>query len=111
VALLSETHLKPLLSETHLKPQEFFIPNYHFYRTDRFKGRKGGTAVVVRKAIPHKHADLPPLLSIKAAGVCIPIGDSELLLAAVYKSPGHAWNDADTIKLLSVSLMSLWLEI
>jgi hypothetical protein len=31
-----------LLSETQLKPQErFFIPNYHFYRADRFPGRKG----------------------------------------------------------------------
>jgi hypothetical protein len=30
-----------LLSETHLKPHErFFIPNYHFHRTDRFPGNK-----------------------------------------------------------------------
>jgi hypothetical protein len=42
-----------LLSETHLKPHErFFIPNYHFYRTDRFPGRKGGTAVAVKKVSP-----------------------------------------------------------
>jgi hypothetical protein len=32
VALLSETHLKPL--------ERFFIPNYHFYRIDRFPGKK-----------------------------------------------------------------------
>jgi hypothetical protein len=39
-----------VLSETHLKPHErFLIPNYHFYRTDRFPGRKG---------IPHSHVDL-----------------------------------------------------
>jgi hypothetical protein len=39
-----------LLSETHLKPHErFLIPNYHFYRTDLFPGRKG---------ISHKHVDL-----------------------------------------------------
>jgi hypothetical protein len=37
-----------LLSETHLKPHErFFTPNYYFYRTRRFPGRKGGTAVAV----------------------------------------------------------------
>jgi hypothetical protein len=36
-----------LLSETHLKPHErFLIPNYHFYRTDCFPGRRG---------IPHTH--------------------------------------------------------
>ena len=42
-----------LLSETHLKPHErFYIPNYSFYRTHRFPGRKGGTAVAIRKGIP-----------------------------------------------------------
>jgi hypothetical protein len=39
-----------LLSETHLKPHKrFFIPNYHFYQTDRFLGRKD---------LPHNHVDL-----------------------------------------------------
>jgi hypothetical protein len=89
-----------LLSETHLKPHErFFIPNYHFYWTDRLPGRKGGTAVAVRKCIPHDLVALPPLVSIEATSVCIPIGNSEVLLAAVYKSPGHAWNDADITEL------------
>jgi hypothetical protein len=41
VALLSETHLKP-----HVR---FFIPNYHFYWTGRFRERKG---------IPHNNVDL-----------------------------------------------------
>jgi hypothetical protein len=27
----------------------FFIPNFHFYQTDRFPGKKG---------VPHNHADL-----------------------------------------------------
>jgi exonuclease III len=76
-----------LFSETHLKPRErFFIPNYHFYPTDLYPGRKGGTAVAVRKVIPHNHVDLPPLVSVEATGVCIPLGNSEVLLAAVYIS-------------------------
>jgi hypothetical protein len=33
--------------------------------------------------------------------VCIPIGNSEVLLASVCKSPGRAWTDADITKLLS----------
>jgi hypothetical protein len=42
-----------LFSETHLKHHErFFILNFHFYRTDRYPGRKGGTAVAVKKAFP-----------------------------------------------------------
>jgi hypothetical protein len=55
----------------------------------------------VRKDIPHNHVDLPPLASVEASGVSILICNSEVLLAAVCKSPGHAWNDADIIKLLS----------
>jgi exonuclease III len=51
-----------LFSETRLKPHErFFIPNYHFYRTDRHSGRKVGTVVAVRKGIPHNDADAPSL--------------------------------------------------
>jgi hypothetical protein len=31
-----------LCSQTHLNPRErLFIPNYQFYRADRFPGRKG----------------------------------------------------------------------
>jgi hypothetical protein len=57
--------------------------NFHFYRTDRHPGRKGGTVVAVRKGIPHNHVDLPRLISVEATGVCIPIGKSEVMLAAV----------------------------
>jgi hypothetical protein len=44
---------------------------------------------------------LPPLVSIEATGIRIPIGNSEILLAAIYKPPGRAWSDADIIELLS----------
>jgi hypothetical protein len=43
---------------------------------------------------PHNHVELPPLVSVEATGICIPIGNSEVLLAAVYKYPGRAWNCA-----------------
>jgi endonuclease/exonuclease/phosphatase (EEP) superfamily protein YafD len=89
-----------LLSETVLKPHKrFCIKNYHFYRTDRLPGRKGRTAVVVKKGIPHNHVDLPPLASIEATGAFIPIGNSEVLLAAASKSQGHAWNDTNITEL------------
>jgi hypothetical protein len=59
-----------LFSETHLKPHEkFFISNYHFYRTDRYPGIKGGTAVAVRRGAPHSYVDLPPLVSVEATGL------------------------------------------
>jgi exonuclease III len=86
-----------LFSETHVKPQKrSFISNYHFYRTDRHPGRKGGTAVAVRRGVPHGYAELPPLVSEEVTGVCIPIGNSEVLLAAVYTSPGRGWKDTIT---------------
>jgi hypothetical protein len=97
-----------LFSGTYLKPNErFFIPNYHFYRTDRYPGTKGTTAVAVRKGISHNHVDLPPLVSVEATEVCIPIGNSEVLFAAAYKSPGRAWSDADITELLSFRRKSI----
>jgi exonuclease III len=92
-----------LLSETHLKPRErFCIPNYHVYRTDRYPGRKGGTAVAIRKGVPHTEVDLAPLVSIEATVVYIPTGNNEVFLAAVYKSPSRAWSDADILQLLAL---------
>jgi hypothetical protein len=80
-----------VFTDTHLKPNErFYIPNYHFYRVDRHPERKG---------IPHSHVNLPPLISIEATGVYIPIGTKEILLAAVYKSPRRTWSDADIAEL------------
>jgi exonuclease III len=99
-----------LLSETHLKPHKrFYVPNYQAYRTNRFLSKKGRTAVAVKKGFPHSHVDLSPLVSIEATGVCIPIGNSELLLSALYKSPGRAWRDTNIIDLLKFSCGSqLW---
>jgi hypothetical protein len=104
---LQDLHIDvSLLSGIHLKSHErVFNPNYHFYGANHFPGRKGGTAVAVRKAIPHNHVNPPPLVSIEATG--LPIDNSEVLLAAVYKSPTHAWNDADIIELLHFKHKSL----
>jgi hypothetical protein len=89
-----------LLAKTHLRRHEwFYIPNYQVYRNDRFSGIKGGTAVAVKKGIPHTHVDLPPLDSI-ATGICIPTVNIKLLPAAAYKYLGKAWRDADIIELL-----------
>jgi hypothetical protein len=67
----------------------------------------GRTVTAVRKGIPHNHVDLPPLVSAEVTGVCIPVVICEVLLAAVYKSPGHGWSDADIIELLSFICKSI----
>jgi hypothetical protein len=98
-----------LLSETHLEPRKkFFIKNYHFYWTERFPGRKGETDDAVRKNFLYNHVDLPPLASIEATGACKQIGNIEVPLAAGYKSPGHAKNNADIIELLSFRHKFYW---
>jgi hypothetical protein len=43
--------------------------------------------------------DLLPLISIEPTGVCILIGNNEILLAAVYKSQGRVWINADITEL------------
>jgi exonuclease III len=90
-----------LFSETQPKPHmRFYIPNYDIYRTGRQDWHIGGTAVAVKKGIPHRCADLPPLLSAEATGVWIPIGNTEMLHASVYKSPQRLWGDTDNTELL-----------
>jgi hypothetical protein len=92
---------------------ETFIPSYHFYRTDCFGGRKGETAVAVRKGTPHNHVDLPPLVSIEATEVCIPTGNSEVLLSAVCtsKSPGHTWMMQTSMSSYALDISRYWQEI
>jgi hypothetical protein len=74
---------------------------------DTSETSQGGTAVAVRKGIPHNFVDLPPLVSVEATGVYIPIGNNEVLLAAIYKNPGRAWGDADIIEILSFRRKSI----
>jgi hypothetical protein len=54
-----------------------------------------------QKGIPHNHVDLLSTVSVEATGVCIPIGNSKILFAAVNKYSGRTWSDADITELLS----------
>jgi hypothetical protein len=101
---LQDQHIDvTMLSEIHLKPHErVFIPNCHFYRTNRFLGRKGRTAIAVKQGIPHNHQSLPPLVSIESTGC---------YFQQSYKSPGHAWNNADITEPLSLDISHYWQEI
>jgi hypothetical protein len=58
--------------------------SYTVYRNDRLYGNKDGTAVEVKTVIPQNYVDLPPLLSLEATRVNIPIGHTEMLLASLY---------------------------
>jgi hypothetical protein len=65
----------------------FCIPKCAIFQTEHEDRHEGGAAVTVKKGIPHTSIDLPPLLSVEAAGVCRLIGNPEMCLAAVHKSP------------------------
>jgi hypothetical protein len=47
-------------------------------------------------------ASTSPLISVEATGVCFPIGNAEIFLAAIYtrKSPQGLWSDTDITELL-----------
>jgi hypothetical protein len=90
-----------VFSETHLKPHErFFIPNYHFYRTDHFPGTKGGTVGSKKRHSPQPCRPASACFN-RSHWVFILIGNSEMLIAAIYKSSGHAWIDADITEFLN----------
>jgi hypothetical protein len=63
------------------------FPNCYLYHTHRFPLMKGGSDHAVTEALPHKHVDLPQLLSGEVTGV---------RLAAV-KSPRQAWRNTNII--------------
>jgi hypothetical protein len=106
---LQDLHIDVALSsEIYLKPHERrLIPNCHSYQTYRYPGGKGGTAFALRKGISHNHVDLSPLVSVEATGVCIPTGNVELPLAALYKSPSRTWSDVGTTELLNFTRKSI----
>jgi hypothetical protein len=78
----------------------FYILDYDIYRIDHEDGHEGGTAITVMKGIPYTCTDSHPLLPVKGTEVCIPIENTEMLLAGVYKSPQRLWNDTNITKLL-----------
>jgi hypothetical protein len=70
-----------LFTAAYWKPHiRFYILEYDIYRIDREDGLKGGNATAVKTGNPHTCADLSPLLSVVATGVCIPIGHTEMFL-------------------------------
>jgi hypothetical protein len=98
---LQDLHIDlTVLSQTHFQPHERSLFKIITYIESIDTQKEDGTTVAGKKGIPHNDADLPPLVSIKATEVCIPIGNTEILLAAVSKSPGSNWSNTYITKLL-----------
>jgi len=50
--------------------------------------------------LPHNCVDLPPVISVETAGVHVPVWKSEILFAAIYKSPCRTGRNANVVELL-----------
>jgi hypothetical protein len=95
-----------LLSETLLKPQmRFYIPDYHISERSP-RSTWGRNCRWSQKGNPRTHIDLPPLLSVEATGISIPIGLTEMLITSVYKWPLRAWRNADIAEILKLRMKS-----
>jgi hypothetical protein len=79
----------------------FYIRNYNFYQTGHEDRHKGPTDVAVKKGMPDTCVELPPVLTVEGTVICIPIGNAEMFLAAVYKSPRRLWSGTDITELLA----------
>ncbi|GFT07548.1 uncharacterized protein TNCV_4045161 [Trichonephila clavipes] len=82
-----------LIQETHLRPEySFNIPNYICYRNDRTGPTRGwgGTAILIKRSIPHFHVPTPPSLTgVEATLVALTPSDQEpFLVAYIYAPPG-----------------------
>jgi hypothetical protein len=57
-------------------------------------------ALQLKKGTPHSYIDLPPLNSTEVTGVCIPIGNTQMLLAVVYRFLKRVWYDTNITEVL-----------
>jgi hypothetical protein len=85
----------------------FYFTKYVIYQAPHEDEQKGGTAIAIKKGIPHTRIDLPPFLSEEATGVCIPIGNIDICRIAVYKSLQRLWSDTDITELLGLRNKSI----
>lgn len=89
-----------LLQETWLRPSDSYaLRNFQVYRNDRCNQRGGGTAIAVRKNIPHRRIPTPQLSSMEATIVEIGTNLGPVTLISAYKSPANTLVPDDLISL------------
>lgn len=77
------------VTETHLVcGQNFKIPNYRVYRSDRASGEAwGGVAVITKKNICHEPIVLPPMVCFEIQGIRVSLNNgSSLRIFSTYRS-------------------------
>lgn len=85
-----------LIQETQLNPSnKLFFQNYNIYRNDRPTHKGGGTAILIRNHIPHKHICFNNLQNIEATSISIQFKNKELYLSSIYHSTSRIFLTSD----------------
>lgn len=80
-----------LLNETFLKPgRKINIPNYKTYRNDRLVQPGGGTAILIKKNIPHSELPTPAQISFETNGITVHTTKQKINIWSTYCSPNAA---------------------
>lgn len=95
-----------LIGETWLRPgNRFSMPNYRIYRTDRLTGRGGGTAVVIKSKITHRHVLTPVRPFLEETTVEVELqGAGVVRISSVYASPSRTFLLDDYVDMFGCSV-------
>lgn len=91
-----------LIQETHLSASRSFnLRGYFIYRDDRTGRAGGGTAIAIRRSLPHTRLTTPPLNSIEATIVEIGTATGPIKFISAYRSPSSPLQADDLTTLLN----------
>jgi hypothetical protein len=91
-----------LVNETFLRADDPDpkIRGFTLYRTDRTNGAGGGTAIFIRRTLPHYPNALPALQNLEATAVTIETANGPLTLISCYHRPQDLLRENDITNIL-----------
>jgi hypothetical protein len=92
-----------LVNETFLHATRGFI----LYRSDRTDGAGGGTAIYVRRTLPHYPNALPALQNLEATAVTVETANGPLTLISCYHKPQDRLRENDITNILDTGAGSV----
>ena len=106
VDLIDETNPDIVaLSETRLNHRHMFsIENYNIIRNDRLSNDGGGTAILIRKSIPHSIINLTNIKSIETTIIKIKHDSKNLFVISTYIPPRPTEKIHNDLNLIFTSL-------
>jgi hypothetical protein len=93
--LVSETNLNAGIADPKIR-------GYELYRSDRPHGPGGGTAIYVRRTLPHYQIALPVLQNLEATAVRIETVNGPLTIISCYHPPQILLRENDITEILEI---------